>query len=230
MRESRPGIARQPMEGGRLDPRLDRPPHTGDTAVDEQGGEPHRRQPGRGGDVLARQAGPGLVVQDLAAGALPLLEGVRHRAQHRLDPGLLDQRELGEVGHRGWPERRQMPTHPLPQGLLGVLQVERGTLRRREERRGGGERPRLGAGGNAHQRWLRPSSLISYSTRGGTSGWYVRTTRPSRSIWRSRRVRTFGVMVPMVRWSSAKRCRPYSFSSQRSCSARPTMMPSGPRR
>ncbi len=52
-----------------------------------------------------------------------------------------------------------------------------------------------------------PRSLISYSTRGGTSAWYVRRINPSRSICRSRCVRTFGGMenlIPLAEQSLAR--------------------------
>ena len=56
---------------------------------------------------------------------------------------------------------------------------------------------------------VRPSGVRLYSTRGGTSGWAVRTTSPSRSRLRSVRVSMRWEMPPsMPRWRSLKRCVP----------------------
>ncbi len=59
---------------------------------------------------------------------------------------------------------------------------------------------------------VRPVSVNEYSTRGGTSGYTSRCTRPSRSIWRRFAVSTFWEMLPIERRNSLNRIVPFSRS------------------
>ena len=173
------------MEGGRLDAALDRAPHAGDVAVDEQRrqyvtvhphhrlahvrrddpaavrvGEqdavPHRHQPRRCRCVLVGAQRARNVEQLLAVRPLESLEIAGEGQQSGPRPGPVDHAELGDVGRRRRPEPLEVAPRQHPHRLLGNVRVGHDRLvAGSDERPPGAERPRAAAG-NVEQRGVLP--------------------------------------------------------------------------